>query len=316
MSGTSILAKVDRVVDGDTIRVFLNDGDEKSESIRILALDTEEVCATGKPVTPMGRRASEYAKTLIASGDEVKLVLPGNESREIALQKYRGNYGRLLCYVELSDGRDFQEIMIEAGYSPYFQKYGFAHFADRHARYVTAERKAQSLNLGIWDQLQNNGAVMRNYAALCTWWELRGRIIEGYREIKRSMPEANLYNTRLDYEKLLAIAKAGQETTVFMELRSFTRVGGEHVIFNTGSLKQPYQLFIPNALSGAGQEIMHLLLNRYVATSEDEPRRSYAYVTGSTKMYPDETGRPEIIVTRPEQIGDWPEHPVRRGLLV
>ena len=32
MSGTSLTVRVDRVVDGDTVRVFLRDNDEKSES--------------------------------------------------------------------------------------------------------------------------------------------------------------------------------------------------------------------------------------------------------------------------------------------
>lgn len=315
MSGTSHTVTVDRVVDGDTIRVFLNEGDEKSESLRILALDTEEVFARSKPVTRMGKQASERAKELIKAGDKLKLILPGNEPLAEALDKYRGNFGRLLVYVELEDGTDFQELMIQEGLSPYFMKYGYAHFAARHQRYIDAERKAQSLKLGIWDQLANNGAEVRNYAALTTWWDLRARIIEGYREIKRRAPETNLFNTRLDYEKLVEIAKARQETTVFMELRSFRPTAGEHIIFQTGSLSQPYQLFIPNGNSGGGEDIMRLLLNRYVAEGEDKPRRSYAYVTGPTKMFPNnDSGRPEIIVTDPAQITDWPDTALERAI--
>lgn len=314
LSGTSFEVKIDRVVDGDTVRVFLEEDAPKSESLRILSLDTEEVNAGNKPVTELGRRASERAKELLKEGDRVKLTLPGNEPRDEAIAKYRGNFGRLLCYVELEDGTDFQELMIREGFSPYFQKYGYAEFANFHTRYRDAEREAQSKVLGIWDQIANNGAMMRNYAALCTWWDLRARVIEGYREIKRRLPEANLFNTRLDYARLVEIAKAGEETTVFMELRDFTPTASDHIVFNTGSLEQPYQMFVPNANVGRGEEIMNLVLQRYRANGDTAPRRSYAYVTGKTKMFPDaDTGRPEIVVTDVNQITDWPSTTLERA---
>ena len=129
------------------------------------------------------------------------------------------------------------------------------------------------------------------------------------------MPEANLFNTRNDYEKLLEIAKAGQETTVFMELRDFTPTSGDHMLFFTGSREQPYQLFVPGGNTESGADIMNLLLSRYVAGGESEPRRSYAYVTGKTKMWPDaETGRPEIVVTDIAQITDWAGAALERAI--
>ncbi|WP_230374179.1 thermonuclease family protein [Pontivivens ytuae] len=314
MTGTTLEVQVERVVDGDTVRVFLP-GAERGESVRILSLDTEEVSAGTKPVTELGRRASERAKELMEPGDTIRLILPGNDPLETALQRYRGNFGRLLCYVELADGTDFQEVMIREGFSPYFQKYGYAHFAGRHAAYVAAERAAQSGKLGIWDQIANNGSEMRNYAALTVWWDLRARIIEGYREIKRRMPEANLFNSRLDHAKLVEIAKAGGETTVFMELRDFSPTNdGDHIIFRTGSRAQPFSVFVPEANMGEGQEVMNLLLTRYVSESEMRPARSYAYVTGSLKLFPPETGDPEITVTRVDQVTDWPSASIERGI--
>lgn len=315
MSDATLNAVVDRVVDGDTIKVAIDGAGGALETLRVLALDTEEVFPGTKPVTRLGRLASEFARSLIGPGDALRLILPGIEPPETALLKYRGNYGRLLCYVELASGDDFQEVMIREGYSPYFMKYGYAHFAERHARYIAAERDAQAARRGVWDQIENNGAERRNYAALGVWWDLRARVIEGFREIKRRAPEANLYNTRLDYERLVAIAAARQDTTVFMELRSFTRTSADHVIFDTGSLTQPYQLFVPNGALQDGEEIMNLLLSRYVAEGEERPRRSYAYVTGPTKIFPDnQTGRPEIVVTDPAQITDWPSAALDRAL--
>lgn len=306
MPGTTLDVKVDRVVDGDTIRVFLKDGDVKSESLRILALDTEEVHAGTKPVTPLGKAASELAKKAIRSGDTVTLIFPGDESIDEALRKHRGNFGRLLVYVGLNDGTDFQDMMIRAGMSPYFTKYGYAHFDELHLRYVDAEREAQQKKLGVWDQVTHNGSEIRNYAALGTWWELRGQIIQRYRHAKKQHPD-KLFNTRLDYDELVKRAKAKENVTVFLELRSFKPVSGDHMIFTTGSDAQPFQVFIPNGNSGGGEEIMRLLLTRYVADGEAKPRRSYAYINGPTKMFPDDdTGRPEIVVTNPGQITDWP----------
>jgi endonuclease YncB( thermonuclease family) len=56
------------------------------------------------------------------------------------VQRYRGNFGRLLVYIH-KDGVDFQETMIREGFSPYFVKYGNAIF--HHDTYRAAEREAQ-----------------------------------------------------------------------------------------------------------------------------------------------------------------------------
>ncbi|MDX8353906.1 thermonuclease family protein [Cognatiyoonia sp. IB215182] len=306
MDFTNFTARVDRVVDGDTLRVFLKPDDENSESLRILALDTEEVSPGTKPVTPLGRVASDRAKVLFAECDDVTVTLPGTEPLEAALEKYRGNFGRLLTYLNLADGTDFQELMIREGLSPYFVKYGRAQGDDRHARYTGAERQAQSAGLGIWDQIANNGSVLRDYGFLSSWWELRGRIIEEYRRLKLAQPDLGLLNTRLDYAELVEIAKAEGTATVFMELRDFRPAGSDHIIFSTGSLSQPYSLFIPGGNTESGADVMRLILTRYRPDGESQPRRSYAYVTGPTKMFPDENGTPEIIVTSPDQITDLP----------
>ena len=122
IKGTTIETKVVRVVDGDTIRVEVN---STEESLRILSLDTEESNgASSKPVSPWGKEAKKEAEKLFKAGDNVKLEFPGDESVEECVKKYRGNYGRLLVFVYLDDGTDFQEHMFQKGFSPYFVKYG------------------------------------------------------------------------------------------------------------------------------------------------------------------------------------------------
>ena len=296
--GTQIQVKFSRVVDGDTIRVFLPE-QEQDESLRILALDTEESHAGGgKPVTPWGKAAKERATTFFEGAETLTIEFPGNEDVPTCLQKYRGNYGRLLVFV-YRDGIDFQETMIREGYSPYFVKYGNAAFANHHQRYTQAERKAQQQLIGVWDQMTVNGSEMRNYAVLGTWWNLRARIIEDYRAAKAN--DETLYNTRLDYALLKAKAQAKETVTIFTELRSVSRIGGHSGLIRIGSSQQPFSLFIPDIDSPAGQEIVNLLTARYLSAGDDHPGLSYAYVSGELSTYRD---RPQMVLTSADQITD------------
>ena len=295
---TTITAKVSRVVDGDTIRVFLPNSD-KDESIRILALDTEESNAGGsKPVTPWGKEAKLRAEAFFSPDDEVELAFPGSEEYEVCLKKYRGNYGRLLVFV-MKNGVDFQEVMIREGYSPYFMKYGNAELEDLHRKYQLAEREAQTETLGVWDQIEVNGSEIRNYAALGTWWKLRAEVIDRYRVAKQSSD--NLFNTRLDYDTLVSLAEEEKEATVFTELRSIKRVGARSALILIGSEEQPFSLFLPDVESDEGQGIVKLLETRYISGDATHPRRSYAYVNGTLSLYND---RPQIVVRDTDQITD------------
>lgn len=298
ISGTHITVRFSRVVDGDTIRVFLPDQD-KDESLRILALDTEESYAGGsKPVTPWGKAAKQRAEAFFDGAQEVTIEFPGNEDLAACVRKYRGNYGRLLTYV-YRDGVDFQESMIREGFSPYFMKYGNADFSDHHRRYVAAELAAQSAKLGVWDQLGVNGSEMRNYAALGTWWRLRARVIDEYRALKARVP--SLLNIRLDYDAIVDKARAGEAVTIFTEFNAIRRVGGEHGLISYGGHDRPFSLFIPEMDSDTGQQIIHLMQSRYISAGENHPRRSYGYVSGALSLYAD---KPQMVITGCEQISD------------
>lgn len=298
LAGTHLHVKFSRVVDGDTIRVFLP-GQDKDESLRILALDTEESRAGGgKPVTPWGKKAKDRAIEFFQGSDEVTIEFPGNEDVETCIGKYRGNYGRLLVFV-YRDGIDFQQTMIHEGYSPYFVKYGNAVFSSHHQRYQKAEMEAQRRKIGVWDQLTVNGSEQRNYSLLGTWWKLRAAIIDEYRKIKAK--DSSIFNTRLDYATLKEKAQAGEKATVFTELRSIERVGGCSGLVFIGSNQQPFNLYIPDIDSPEGQEIVNLLETRYMSSGEDYPKRSYGYVTGELSTFHD---KPQIVLFSADQITD------------
>jgi micrococcal nuclease len=294
--GTSITATVVRAIDGDTLRLK---SDGREESVRLLALDTEESYkGSNKPVTPWGLKAKEAAQAAFPADATVTLEFPGQEPIQECWEKHRDNYGRLLGYVH-KDGLDMQEHMIYEGYSPYFVKYGYADFPVYHARYMAAERSAQTAHRGVWDQMTVNGFEARNYAILGVWWHFRAEAIEDYRTARTSNPV--LFNSRRDYLQLMDLAKQEAEATVFTELREY-RVAGPHIIVTIGSFQQPFQVFIPNGIE-KGQDILRLLDNRYIATDEMHPRRGYAYVRGLLKLY---QNKPEMIVTSSDQIFDLP----------
>jgi micrococcal nuclease len=296
--GTSFETTVLKVVDGDTIDITV-DGTKKR--LRLASLDTEESNPGGdKPMTPWGQKAKEEAQRFFPLGSAVTIEFPGNDPLAECFERYLDNYERLLAFVH-KDGTDYQEHMIRAGYSPYFVKYGNAAFAAHHDRYTQAESDAQGADAGLWNQGRVNGSERRNYAALGTWWELRARLIEDYRERKETNP-ALLLNSRLDYKRLVELAAQGATATVFTELRT-TRPAGRHAIVEIGSQSQPFKLFVPDAADDAEQEILRLIASRYVPVGDDHTRRSYAYVTGPLKLY---RGEPELKVTQASQIADAP----------
>lgn len=92
-------ARVSRVVDGDTFDLATGD------RVRVLGLDSCEAS------DPAGPAATADARSLLDGQEVTVRTEPGVE---------RDRYGRLLRYVELSDGRDFATVMVGATHSkPY-----------------------------------------------------------------------------------------------------------------------------------------------------------------------------------------------------
>ncbi len=127
---------VTRVVDGDTIVVRINDGDE---SVRLIGLDTPEIVDPRKTVECFGKEASDEAKKILA-GKTVRLETD-------ASQDFRDKYGRLLAYVILTDGTNFNKFMIANGFGyEYTYKVPYKYQADfREAEKIARENKS-----GLW----------------------------------------------------------------------------------------------------------------------------------------------------------------------
>lgn len=136
ITGNNSLYKIDRVVDGDTVKIYINN---KLETVRLIGLDTPETVHPNKKVECFGVEASNKAKELLSN----KWVVLEKDSS----QGERDKYGRLLFYIFLEDGSLFNKWMIENGYGfEYTYNIPYLYQSD----FKNAENFARENNLGLW----------------------------------------------------------------------------------------------------------------------------------------------------------------------
>lgn len=141
----AVLFPVVAIVDGDTIKVSI---DDKVETLRLIGIDTPETKDPRKPVQCFGKEASAKAAELL-SGHQVRLE--GDPT-----QGDRDKYGRLLRYVWREDGLFFNEWMLRNGYAhEYTYNLPYMH----QTPFKSAERYASENNLGLWNQATCAGAA-------------------------------------------------------------------------------------------------------------------------------------------------------------
>lgn len=131
------LYKVVWVVDGDTIKVLINN---KEETVRLIGIDTPEVVDPRKPVQCFRIEASDKAKELL-NGKNV--ILEADEASGDLDQ-----YNRLLRYVFLEDGTNFNKLMIEEGYA-YEYTYKDNQYKYRN-EFKQKEKEARENKRGLW----------------------------------------------------------------------------------------------------------------------------------------------------------------------
>jgi micrococcal nuclease len=124
------------VVDGDTVKLSMNGS---TETIRLIGIDTPESVHPTEPVECFGIEASNKAEQLL-SGKQVQFETDSS-------QDTRDRYGRLLGYIILPDGRNFNKVMIEDGYA-YEYTYNTAYKYQN--AFKTAESNAKASGKGLW----------------------------------------------------------------------------------------------------------------------------------------------------------------------
>lgn len=138
-------AIVDRVVDGDTVRVLAAPGGSTSEGgsirVRLLNIDAPELPRDGRPAECGAQEAAERLEELIAAGDLVWLV-GDREDRDV--------HDRLLRGMWTDDGVFLNEMLAEEGLAEDLLITPNDRF---HERIVAAAGRAKGEHRGIWGEL-------------------------------------------------------------------------------------------------------------------------------------------------------------------
>lgn len=139
------LYPVVKVVDGDTIAVKING---KKTTVRLIGINTPETVDPRKPVQCFGKEASNHAKEIL-TGKEVKLVADPT-------QDDKDKYGRLLRYVFLADGTNFNLQQIAEGYA---FEYTYDIPYQYQPEFKQAQQQARENNKGLWAKDTCNGEL-------------------------------------------------------------------------------------------------------------------------------------------------------------
>ena len=131
-----ITARVERVIDGDTIQVRF---EGKSYTVRLIGVDTPETKHPTKAVQYFGREASAFTKAAL-------------EGKTVLLQKDRtgdtvDRYGRWLRYV-LLDGDNFNARLIRDGYAHAYRRFPFS----KRTEFIRLEEQARQRGIGLWNR--------------------------------------------------------------------------------------------------------------------------------------------------------------------
>lgn len=134
-AGREQVARVVRVVDGDTIKVSI---DGRDETVRYIGIDTPETVKPGTAVECGGKAASRANEALVA-GKEVRVV-SGRETRD--------RFGRLLAYVYLEPSGTFvNERLLRDGHATALAFKPNTAFA---SRFAAVAEQARRRGTGVW----------------------------------------------------------------------------------------------------------------------------------------------------------------------
>lgn len=136
-------ASIERVVDGDTMKVKLKETGE-TVTLRLLLIDTPESVKPGVDPQPYSIDASNFAKESLQAGDKVYLEYDDGDKTD--------KYNRHLCYLWFYSKEDgswkmFNEKIIEKGLA----RVGYIYSQRKHLDTLyNAQDKAKNKKINIW----------------------------------------------------------------------------------------------------------------------------------------------------------------------
>ena len=141
---------VTRVIDGDVIQIIYG-GVEKR--VRLIGIDAPESRIDKKAlkganmsehdieaIVEMGAKAKAYVNGLIKRGNFITIEFD---------EKEMDRYGRLLCYVYLSNGKMLNEEIVKAGYA---NVKAIPPNVEYKERFLNAFEYAKETKGGLWDE--------------------------------------------------------------------------------------------------------------------------------------------------------------------
>ena len=141
---------VTRVIDGDVIQIIYG-GVEKR--VRLIGIDAPESRIDRKAlkdanmsnpdidmIVEMGAKAKAYVNGLIKRGNFITIEFD---------EKEMDRYGRLLCYVYLSNGKMLNEEIVKAGYA---NVKAIPPNVEYKERFLNAFEYAKETKGGLWDE--------------------------------------------------------------------------------------------------------------------------------------------------------------------
>jgi micrococcal nuclease len=142
------LATVEGVVDGDTVDVRLADG--RAERIRLIGIDAPETVDPSKLVQCFSTEASARAHELL-DGKQVSVFADPT-------QDTRDPYERLLAYIWLPDGSQYNYKMVVEGYALEYTNETPYYF---QADFKAGQQAAKAKQLGLWSPSTCNGDITK-----------------------------------------------------------------------------------------------------------------------------------------------------------
>ena len=141
---------VTRIIDGDAIQVIYGGVERR---IRLIGIDAPESRIDRKAmkdanmsehdiktIVEMGAKAKAYVNGLIKRGDFITIEFDTQE---------KDRYGRLLCYVYLSNGKMLNEEIVKAGYANVKTIPPNVKYKDK---FLKAFKYAKETKRGLWDE--------------------------------------------------------------------------------------------------------------------------------------------------------------------
>ena len=132
-------AQVVRVLDGDTIEIGVADPlqERPVTRIRLWGVDCPEAATADRPAEPWAEEATDLVRSLTA-GREVTVLTEAHQTRDV--------FGRLLAHIELADGRNLAEMLLEEGWARADDRWPHS----RLGRFAQLETAARRRGVGIW----------------------------------------------------------------------------------------------------------------------------------------------------------------------